>query len=332
MSGIQWNEISSKSFGGTELMARRIETGLPKELLDEVQIIPSRVRELEEDKIRILYCHDLPGDPESHHLKDGGWRKFHKIVFVSQWQKEWYVREYQIPFSHVVVLQNAINPIPEFTKPDPKEKINIIYHTTPHRGLDVLYTVVDALAKEHPEIHLDVYSSFKIYGWEQRDEAFHELFDRISNHKNMSYYGFVSNDDIRTALQNAHIFAYPNTWMETSCLSLMEAMSAECDCVHPDFGALPETAANWTTMYSFHEDKTKHAMLHYSALNASIKTLKAGGEGRAMLLRGAKNYADLFYNWDVRKKQWEKLISNLIEEVKDRSIQKEDAVFSYRSF
>src|SRR6185437_14321377 len=103
---IDWNEISAKSSGGTELMARRLEAALTPDLMENFQIIPSRVRELDESKIRILWCHDLPADPESQHLRNEGWRKFHKIVFVSHWQKEWYVREFQIPYSRVTVLQN----------------------------------------------------------------------------------------------------------------------------------------------------------------------------------------------------------------------------------
>ena len=80
-NGIEWNEISAGSQGGTEQMARRVEKAMPSDLMDEFQIVLSRVRELKEDKIRLLYCHDLPEDPESHHLKDEGWKKFHHIVF-----------------------------------------------------------------------------------------------------------------------------------------------------------------------------------------------------------------------------------------------------------
>ena len=36
--------------------------------VEEVSLIED-IRELKKDKIRLLYCHDLPADPESHHLK-----------------------------------------------------------------------------------------------------------------------------------------------------------------------------------------------------------------------------------------------------------------------
>ncbi|HYT45485.1 MAG TPA: hypothetical protein VEP90_24380, partial [Methylomirabilota bacterium] len=58
------NDLSKNANGGTEQMLKRIYNTLPRELLNEFQIIPSRVRDLKQDKYRLYYCHDLPGDPE----------------------------------------------------------------------------------------------------------------------------------------------------------------------------------------------------------------------------------------------------------------------------
>lgn len=308
--GIDWNEISSNSSGGTELMCKRISSTLDPELLKEFQIIPSRVRELDESKIRILYCHDLPDDPESKHLANEGWRKFHKIVFVSYWQREWYIRKFNIPYSKTVVIQNAILPIETSKKPD--DKVNIIYHTTPHRGLNILVPVFEKLAERYEDIHLDVYSSFAIYGWEKRDEIFKELFEVIEKHPQMTYHGFKPNDEVREALNKAHIYAYPNSWMETSCLSLIEAMSAEVLCVHPDYGALPETSANWTLMYPYDEDPQRHANLFYNVLDTAIDIIKSKDEASLVKLKGAKSYCDLYYNWEVKQHQWEAFLRSLL--------------------
>ena len=66
------NEVDKNAKGGTELMKEELYKRLDKELLDKFQIIPSRVRDLEDDKYKVLWLHDLPMDPESQHLKDGG--------------------------------------------------------------------------------------------------------------------------------------------------------------------------------------------------------------------------------------------------------------------
>ena len=310
--GLDINEISENAMGGTELMLNRLKTIQP-DLLDKVQIIFSRVRELDETRHRIFFAHDLPEDPEAQHLLNNGWNKFHKIVFVSHTQRNEYLQRFNIPYSRTVVLQNAITPIEVHTKPT--DKLNLIYHTTPHRGLAILIPVFEKLAETDPNIHLNVYSSFNLYGWGERDVPFEPLFQKIKDHPQMTYHGSVSNDEIRSALKENHIFAYPCTWEETSCLSLMEAMSAGCVSVHPNYGALPETSANWSVMYNFHEDINQHANIFYGVLDQTIKSYR--DDRFAANIHGGKIYSDLFYNWSYRKSQWEALLQNVIQDPLD---------------
>ncbi len=324
---IAYNEISEKSSGGTELQARTLEKLLPPELLSEVQIIPSRVRKLDPDKIRILWCHDLPDDPESVHLKDGGWKKFHMIVFVSHWQAQLYIQKFNIPWDKTVVIRNAIVPLPELKKPT--DEVRVIYHTTPHRGLEILVPVFEKLASERmtTNLHLDVFSSYSIYGWENRDKHYESLFDKIRAHPDMTYHGAVDNETVKQHVAKAHIFAYPSVWPETSCISLIEAMSGKCLCVHPDFAALPETAASWTTMYRWSENINNHAGRFYSMLGASIDYVSHPNSGWDDRTTIQKKYIDTFYSWDVRKMEWQRLLESLLKE--DRALPV-DENYTYR--
>jgi glycosyltransferase involved in cell wall biosynthesis len=133
----------------------------------------------------------------------------------------------------------------------------------------------------------------------------------------MTYHGSVSNEDVREALTNAHVFAYPSIWPETSCICLMEAMSAGLMCVHPNFGALPETAANWTQMYQFHEDANGHARTFYGVLKDVIDHVLSDNYKDDSKLMGQKSYVDLFYSWDLRKIQWENFLRSFANESKE---------------
>lgn len=321
------NELSAKAMGGTELMMGRIYDGsIPADLLEQFQIIPTRVRDLDETKWRILYIHDLPEDPEVQHLANEGWRKFHKIVFVSNWQAQLFIAKFNIPWSKCVVLLNAIHPIP--VERDPSTEINLIYHTTPHRGLNILLPVFARLAERHKNIHLDVFSSFKLYGWAERDEQFKELFKFADDHPNITNHGAVPNDEIRQALAQAHIFAYPSIWPETSCIALMEAMSAGLTCVHPNYAALYETGANWTQMYFWHEDLNEHAKIFFMLLDNAIQNVY----NENILARNAsqKVYADAFYSWGVRSKQWEALLRSIVAMNESKAIESGGSQFVYR--
>lgn len=256
-------ELSKNSMGGTEMMRKRLLDNVQSELLEGYAIHFSRPREIPSDVKNIMYCHDLAEDPENKVLIDGGYNKFDHFVFVSAWQRDQYIMAYGIPYSKCSVIPNAVE---KRYKAEEKntETIRFIYHTTPHRGLELLVPAFDALSREYPNIHLDVYSSFAIYGWPQRDDPYNALFEEIHNHPQMTYHGSVPNEQVLEALDQAHIFLYPNIWKETSCIALIEAIKSGVICIHPNFGALPETSGNATIMYDHVEDPTEHANIAYA--------------------------------------------------------------------
>lgn len=322
------NETNQNSMGGTERLTRELAARVDNSLLKECQIISSRIRsELQEDKIRIFWAHDLPSDPESQFLKDqNDMNKFHLYVFVSNWQMQAYMNTYNIPWSKCVVMQNAIDAIEEHQKPD-DDTLNLIYYSTPHRGLNILVPVFEKLCETHDNIHLDVYSSFKLYGWEQRDDQFKDLFTRIEQHPKMNNHGTVPNEEIREALKRSHILAYPSIWPETSCMVLMESMSAGLVCVHSNFAALYETAANWTHMYQLHERTENHAGVFYQMLDSVIRNYS--DPSIQTRLGPMSGYANVFYTWPTRVAQWNALLRSMVDSVEDRSIPK--ATFNYKT-
>jgi glycosyltransferase involved in cell wall biosynthesis len=324
------DSLSTNAKGGTELMKERLAKAMPPALLDKFQVFLSRVHEELSDKhVRVLWFQDISGDPESEHLANGGWEKFHKFVFASHWQMRGYIERYNIPWSKCVVIRNAIEPI-ELVQKD-RSKIKLTYISTPHRGLNILYPVFNKLAEEYDDIELDVYSSFKLYGWGDRDEQFKDLFEALKAHPKINYNGSVPNSEIRAALQKSHILAYPNTWQETSCISLIEAMSAGLVCVHSNLAALSETAANWTHMYQYHENPNDHAQIFYNVLKSSIEEIKNMPEDAYVSkIRTQKAYADVFYNWDLIQRQWLALLTSLQDE--PTAIKKpQGPMFEYRS-
>ena len=321
-------DVNKNSNGGTELLMDRLYNDLGEEYLKDFQIIPSRVRNLDKDKIRILWLHDLAGDPENNHLANNGWNKFHKLVFVSYIQREEYILRYGIPLSKTTVLHNSIEPIKvDLDKKIPTDKINIGYWTTPHRGLNILVPVFKKLSEEYSDIHLHVFSSFKIYGWPERDEVFQPLFNEIKSDPRMTYHETVPNDKIREFIKDVHIFAYPSIWQETSCLTLMEAMSAGCLCVHSSLGALPETASHFTLMYDYDENINNHANKFYAMLKHTINVIK---ENYPLTeLKTQKHFTDLFYSWDLRKLQWKDLLDSTKNEYQGKNLSIPEQSFVY---
>lgn len=306
------NEVNKDSKGGTELLQERLYGGdIPRELLEKIQIVFSRARDLDPDKKKIYYCHDLPEDPESSRLSDPMYRKkFDKFVFVSNWQMEKYNEVRGVEYNRSTVVKNSIVPI-DTTKRTKSDKIRLIYHTTPHRGLQLLVPAFIELCKRHDDITLDVYSSFKIYGWEERDEQYQELFDICRNHPNIKYHGTVSNDEIREALLSADIFAYPSIWKETSCLSLIEAMSAGLLCIHPNLAALSETSMGLTWMYQWNEDANAHAGGFMQVLHQGIEVMRNQREAIEADLKLQKIQVDRVHGWNNKANEWKALLESI---------------------
>ena len=263
-------DLSRNARGGTEMMRERLLEVVPSSLLDDFAIHFSRPRQIYDDVKNIFYAHDLAADPENKILLNGGWKQFAKLVFVSHWQRDQYISMYGIPYSMCAVIENAIETEFEYAK-RPDGPIRFVYHTTPHRGLELLYPIFDALTKEFDNIHLDVFSSFEIYGWKERDKQYTKLFDQLKAHPKITYYGTRSNEEVLIALKQSHIFLYPCIWTETSCIAMIEAIKCGCTVIHPSLGALPETAGGATVMYDYNEDPNVHANIAYIMTKSLLK-------------------------------------------------------------
>ena len=306
---LKTDDVTKNAMGGTELIAHEMVKRLDPELLKGFQIIHSRVGELDNSKKKVLVLHDLPNDPMNEHLKNGGYNKFDKLVFVSNWQMQAFINYFSIPWYRCVVMQNAINTLEKTNRV--KDKVKLIYHTTPHRGLNILLSAFAAILDniEEIDITLDVYSSFNVYGWPERDADYAGLFEFCKQHPKINYFGSVSNADVKTALSQADIFAYPSVWPETSCIALMEAMNAGLVCVHSNYAALPETAANWTNMYQYQDNERDHVKIFTSTLLNSIHMYNAGLMDNHV--QNQKSYTDIFYSWERRQFQWEYLLRSI---------------------
>lgn len=306
-----YNETTQNANGGTELMARRMVRDIPQDLLKGKQIVFSRIRDLDPNLKKIFYAHDLANDPEVKQLADSTFRsQFEKIVFVSNWQQHTYNMVLGVPFDQSHVIRNAIELPDKLQERDYTGQIRLIYHTTPHRGLSILYPIFIELSK-HFDVHLDVFSSFKAYGWEERDVQYQQLFDKLNELENVTMHGFQPNSVIREYLAKSHIFAYPSIWTETSCLALIEAMVFGNFCVHSNLGALPETSVGCTNQYMFNENINKHAQTFYNHLYLAIKWIQNNPQLAIDASYRIANHTSGYYNWDMVSLDWKKLLSEV---------------------
>jgi UDP-glucose:(glucosyl)LPS alpha-1,2-glucosyltransferase len=320
MSEFQLNVLPSSSpknggyaeaKGGTELMYHELMARLDPKFSEKFNIILSRVRpEFFDGRPTILWLHDLPEDPESQHLRDPKSRaRFVKIVFNSYWQQYDYHIKLGIPLQEGIVLKNAIESFPANLQKDLDGPFRLIYFSTPHRGLHILEAAVRAIYNVRQDFVVDVYSSFELYGWKQRDLDFQPLFNRLKTLPCVNLHGTVSNQEIRQALMKSHILAYPSTYIESSCRVAIESMAAGLLTVVPNYGALTETCTDFAYMYNWDPDAQKHTQKFAQVLLLAMDNYKT--EYVQNMLKMQSSYYNHFFGWDMRALQWTDFLRTL---------------------
>ena len=301
------------SFGGSENQLRLLLKYLPDENFKDINLILNNASHdlIEKDKINVLWMHHFVNQKEAENLGSKDFvDKLDWIIFNSNWNFEKHVYQFKVPETKSIVIRNAIEKI-DFEEKT-KDKINLIYHTTPWRGLVHLLKVFKNLNLKNVE--LNVCSSTIIYG-KKFDEIlgkkYKSIFDECKNTKNINYYGYLENKKIIDLLKKMHIFAHPSIWPETSCISAIESMAAGCEVVTTNLGALYETCSPFGTFVNFDRNFDNLEKRYSKALISSIKNYWSDeNQNKLKLQREAINST---YSWDVRAVEWKKFFSEARE-------------------
>ena len=292
------------SFGGSENQLRLLLKYLPDESFKNINLILNNANHdlIEKDKINILWMHHFVNQKEAQNLGSKDFvQKLDYIVFNSNWNSENHIYQFKIPKNKSVVIKNAIEKIDFEEKP--KDKINLIYHTTPWRGLALLLNVFKNLNLKNVE--LNVCSSTIIYGKKFDSvlgKTYESIFNECKNTKNVNYFGFLDNKKIIQMLKKMHIFSYPSIWPETSCIAAIESMAAGCEVVTTNLGALSETCSSFGTFVNFDRNFDNLEKKYSEVLLNSIKNFWSDKNQDKLKLQSKSINAT--YSWNARSVEW----------------------------
>ena len=297
-------KINNECLGGSENQLRLLLKYLPDESFKDINLILNNTNNdlIEKDKINILWMQHFVNQEEVKNLESKDYvNKLDHIVFNSNWNFEKFQYQFKIPESKSIVIKNAIENITPSKKPT--DKINLIYHTTPWRGLVHLLKIFKNLNLQNVE--LNICSSTIIYGKKFDSilgKQYENIFRECKNTKNVNYLGFVENNKIINLLKSMHIYAFPSVWPETSCISAIEAMAAGCEIVSSNLGALYETCAPFGTFVTFDRNFENFEKKYQKVLEKSIKNFWSEENQKKIKLQ--QEVINLTYSWATRSKEW----------------------------
>jgi UDP-glucose:(glucosyl)LPS alpha-1,2-glucosyltransferase len=304
-----------KPLGGTELQYALLHKYVDKKLLNNFQIttsVPEKIP-LAKDKINILWEQNSYDQPNIQPwMKDtSNHSKYDWYVFNSHWCAEKYRMFFKLPADKCTVIKNATEHFPErkvYKKGDP---IKLIFHPTPWRGLNVMLGAMQLIKNKN--VTLDVYSSTEVYGTsfkKANDKIYQPLYKQAKKLPNVNYIGYKPNEQIVKNITQYQIFAYPNIWEETSCISAIEAMAAGLHMVTTNYGALYETCSEWPVYVQYSDNYKRLAEAFAYAIDSLTSFLHE--EGCQNHLQSQANFYKKFYDWQGRKEDWTNFLTGAL--------------------
>jgi glycosyltransferase involved in cell wall biosynthesis len=204
----------AKAAGGTELMVGRLRERIGDDL-ERINLQVNRPwREGSDKRPTVAWMHHDVNQAAVQWCKDRDLvNAVSCFVFVSYWQREQYLRSFDLPPQDCVVIKHALEQDVASRRWDVRPPWRFAYASTPFRGLSVLLDAWRQLDRGDAELH--IWSSMKLYALD--DTPYEHLYERARSMPGVIYHGLAPNDELRAALRTMHFLAYPCTFAETAC-------------------------------------------------------------------------------------------------------------------
>jgi glycosyltransferase involved in cell wall biosynthesis len=272
------------------------------------------LREIFAPRALVLWNQHAHDQPAVQSLKDASeCAEYDGFAMVSDWQREQFARCFPIDPDRMAVRRNAIAPPFQSMFPSGQPILEqksdppvLAYTSTPFRGLNLLLEAWPAIRSAVPGARLQVYSSMRIYqtSAEEDNSKYGELYAACRQTEGIEYHGSIPQPALAERLRRAAMLAYPNTFAETSCIAVMEAMASGCRIVTSELGALPETTAGFAELIGMTAGKDEFVR---QFIDKSIHTLtesRRRPEETETLLRRQVDAINVTCTWEMRADEW----------------------------
>ena len=163
--------------------------------------------------------------------------RIHKYFCLSNRHKQFVHEYHNIPLDQIVVTSNGLD-FTRFDKEVTKDRYQMIYSSSPDRGLELLLALFPKVKEQVPQAKLDIFYGFENF----RDQEYvSKMMNIIRNTPGVTYHGRVGQDELASAFLQSTIWAYPTWFQETYCITALEAMASKCVPVTSDYWGLIDT-------------------------------------------------------------------------------------------
>ncbi len=262
----------------------------------------------------LMFCwsqhnHDQPAVEELvHPAAHDAWNGF---VLVSEWQAIGYREVFGIKPERIKIIGNAVSPgfenlyvSPEAIAAQKPWPPVLCYTSTPFRGLDVLLDAFPRIRAAIPGTTLKVYSSMGMYQIGADEDPYAPLYERCRAMEGVEYIGSLPQPVLAQELKNTTCLAYPNTFAEGFCISVLEAMAAGCIVITSELGALRATTAGFGHHLTPPSNEKQHADLYADFAVGVLKKSRSSPIEHAQRLANQVRMVNQAGTWAIRAREW----------------------------
>lgn len=182
-----------------------------------------------------VWCHDLQC-PGAENVAN-----YDKIVALSGFHKNYLKETNGVPEEKIALGFNGINP-DDFKENAVKDPLKVVFSSSPDRGLS---QTIDIVKKAREVSGLDI-QLHCFYGFENmRKAGQHQWADQIEakirENQFVTSHGLVTKKTLMRHFKEAGVWLYPNDFIESFCITAIEALCTGTWPIVRDMGALRNT-------------------------------------------------------------------------------------------
>lgn len=231
------NRTETKSFGNVHYQPA---AQLPKYLSGykpAAHIAWRHVTKFNDDPLYV-WCHDLGAlgldDPT----------KYHRLFALSNFHKTYLKNMFQVSEEKMIVTSNGIDPTRFTFDLTKKEFGKVIFSSSPDRGLENAIHIMDKVVSVIPEAKLHCFYGFDNMLKLGKHEEVNKLEALIKTRPHVIFKGNISQKELTREMAEACVWLYPTNFLETYCITAIEALASHVYPIVREWGALQDTLAS----------------------------------------------------------------------------------------
>jgi glycosyltransferase involved in cell wall biosynthesis len=235
------------------------------------------------------------------------------IFCVGYWQAETFAKNFKIDSSKLVVVHNGVSGKHLSPLPLPRRKPQLVYASTPFRGLEFLLKYFPEIRRQVPDAQCAVLSGMQTYGMTQKEDSenYNSIYE-LGKQPGVTLYGPLAQPQLHQIFCESRLMAYPNTFPETFCMAVLEAQAAGLPIVTTDSAGLKERVTHLQDGFLIDghpSEKTYQAKF----VRAVVQLLQDDPLWNSQSEKAVKKSS--FFSYDHLAGLWEKHFERLLSEV-----------------